>query len=190
MTETKTSSDLKEVLVIEFTDESAKKFREDFLPEARFNKERPVVIWINSPGGHVDALASMIETIRSVPNRIVTACIGRANSAGSILLSCGDRGFRYCAPHSRIMIHEISTAHAKEKVGEVLIDAQESARLEEFWLGLLAKNCEIEGGYKELRKMIRECEGKIWLNAEEALKFKIVDKIGIPKIKVSFDVEN
>lgn len=74
--------------------------------------------------------------------------------------------------------------------GSAYFDAKESARLEEFWLGLLAKNCEIEGGYQQLRKMIKDRDGKIWLNAEEALKFGIVDKIGIPKIKVSFDVED
>lgn len=190
MAEIKSSSDLKEVLVTDFTDESARKFREDFLPEAQFNKDRPVITWINSPGGNVDALASMVETIKSVPNKVITACIGRANSAGSILLSCGDKGFRYCAPHSRIMIHEVSTAHSKEKVSEVVIDANESKRLEEFWLGLLAKNCGIEGGYQQLRKMIKDRDGKIWLNSEEALKFGIVDKIGIPKIKVSFDIED
>lgn len=185
----KGSGDLKEVLVTDFTDESARKFREDFLPEARFNRDRPVIVWINSPGGNVDALASMIETINSVPNKVITACIGRANSAGSILLSCGSKGFRYCGPHSRVMIHEVSTSHAREKVGEVLTDAKESARFEEFWLGLLAKNCGIEGGYQELRREIKERDGKIWLNAQEAVKFGIADKIGVPKLKASFDIE-
>lgn len=190
MAEIKSSSELKEVFVTDFTNESARKFREDFLPEARFNRDRPVIVWIGSGGGEVNSLAMMVETIQSVPNKVITACIGRANSAGSILLSCGTKGFRYCGPHSRIMIHSISSQTGKEPVHELLIDAKESMRLEEFWLGILAKNCGIEGGYESLRKMIKDGEGKIWLDADSAKKFGIIDKIGIPKIKITFDIED
>ena len=53
----------------------------------------------------------------------------------------------------------------------------------DFCFAHLAKNCGIEGGYEVLRAKIKDCEGKIWLDAEGAKAFGIVDAVGIPKVK-------
>ena len=170
-----------EVLVNGFTEENAKKFREAFLSVAKRHPKKPIVVWINSYGGMVDALATIVETMKSVPNKVVTACVGIAASCGAVLLSFGDE--RYCGPRSRIMIHSMSSCSESTPVHEVHTDSKENLRLEEFWFTHLAKNCGIEGGYEVLRAKIKDCEGKIWLDAEGAKAFGIVDAVGIPKVK-------
>lgn len=171
-----------EILVNNFTEESAKRFREEFLFEAQKDKKKPVVVWVDTYGGAVDGLATMVETMDSVPNKVITACIGKAMSAGAILLSFGDE--RFCGPHSRIMIHEVLYGPPTANIHEVAALTKESLRINEYWLGKLAENCKIKGGYRALKRLfkIRDDDRTIHLNAKGALKFGIVDHIGIPKI--------
>ncbi len=175
-----TKDGYKEILVTEFTEASARKFREEFLAEAR-DPDREIIVWVDSMGGFVDPMATMVETIESVSNKVITACVGRAGSCGAILLSFGDE--RYCGEFSRAMIHRFSSGHDRTSTPEHLIDAEESARLENFWLEQLAKNCKIEGGLDALQKKIKDADGKIWLNAKGAKAFGLVDHIGVPKVK-------
>lgn len=172
-----------EILVNKFTEESAKEFRKAFLSESEKNPVKPIIVWIDSMGGKVNALATMVETIESVPNEVVTACVGKAMSAGAILLSCGDK--RYCGENSRIMIHECLVSIPHSNIHEVAVNSGEVLRQNRHWLSRLARNCGIKGGYKALKKMFKECEDNrtIYLNAPEALKFGIIDFIGIPQIK-------
>ena len=96
-----------EIWVHQFNEERAQIFRmEVFMASKMGGKKRPLVVYIDSYGGAADALASMIQTMDSVPNEIVTVCYGKAMSAGAILLSHGD--VRFCSPHSRVMVHEVS----------------------------------------------------------------------------------
>jgi ATP-dependent Clp endopeptidase proteolytic subunit ClpP len=169
-----------EIWVNDFTEESAQKFRESLLEEAKGDLLRPIVIYIDSYGGQVDSLAKMIETMDELPNPIVTVAVGKAMSCGSILLSHGD--VRFCGNHARIMIHEVSGG-AVGDVHDVSADVEEMKRLNRYFMGILAKNCGIKGGYDVLRKMIKGQDGRDnYMDAVEALKFGIVDAIGMPKI--------
>lgn len=169
------------IWVNEFTEKSALKFREQVLDFASKDDDRPVIIRIDSYGGYVDSLASMIETIDSIPNPIITSCEGKAMSCGAILLSHGD--YRFCGKHSRILIHEVSAGSIGD-VHDMYNDATEVKRLNTYFLGLLAKNCGRKGGYTALRKEIKEHDGRdIYLDAHKALDFGIVDEIGVPTVK-------
>src|SRR3989344_2593729 len=173
-----------ELLVNKFTEESAKEFREILLSESKKDAKKPAIVWIDTNGGAIDALATMVETIESVANEVITACVGRAMSAGAILLSCGSK--RYCGRNCRVIIHECLVGLPKANVHEVAAHSKEALRMNEYWLDRLAKNCLIEGGYDALKKIFKEREDDrtIYLNAEEALKFGIVDFIGVPRIEV------
>jgi ATP-dependent Clp protease protease subunit len=176
----KNQSKTGEIWVNEFTERSALEFREHVISISTKDPTGPIVIYIDSYGGYVDSLAKMIDTIHQVQNLIITACIGKAMSCGAILLSCGD--FRYCAPNSRIMIHEVS-AGAFGDVNEMKNSVEETDRLNKHFMNLLAKNCGLKG-YPDLRKIIKAHDGKdIFLGANEAVKFGIVDQVGIPKLQ-------
>lgn len=169
-----------EIWVNDFTEESAQEFREALLAEAKGDPLRPIVIYIDSYGGQVDALAKMVETMDELTNPIVTVAVGKAMSCGAVLLSHGD--VRFCGHHARVMIHEISGGTVGD-VHDVGADAEEMKRLNKYFMGILAKNCGIKGGYEALRKMIKGQDGRDnYMDAKAAMAFKIVDAIGMPKI--------
>ena len=175
------SSKNEEIWVNEFTEKSAKKFREEVLALVdKKGPEHPIVVRIDSYGGQVYSLAMMLETIDSIQNPIITSCEGKAMSCGAMLLSHGD--YRFCGKHSRVLIHEVSHGSWGD-VHDVYNDAEEGKRVNEYFLGLLAKNCGIKGGYKGFRKIIKERDGRdINLDAKAALDFGIVDEIGVPTV--------
>ncbi len=177
------SLEIEEIWVHEFDEASSKKFREAILKQASVidDVNRPIVVYIDSYGGIVDSLAAMIETIDSMPNPIITACMGKAMSCGAILLSHGD--IRFCGQHSRVMVHEVSGG-SQGDVHDFLNNAKEGNRLNKYFMGLLAKNCGVEGGYNGLRKIFKEHDGReLWMGAKAALKFGIIDNVGIPVIE-------
>lgn len=168
-----------EIWVTKFDEESAKKFRDSVMAIAKTDPNRPVVIYIDSYGGFVDSLATMIETIDEIPNPVITACIGKAMSCGAILLSHGD--VRFCGRHSRVMVHEVSSGTYGD-VHDMHADVQETKRLNEYFMGLLAQNCGFKN-YDEVRKLIKEQDGRDrYLNAQDALDFGIVDAVGTPRV--------
>jgi len=169
-----------EIWVNAFTEEAAQEFREHVLEHAKSDPTKPIIVYIDSFGGHVDALAKMIETLDEVPNLIVTVCMGKAMSAGAVLLSHGDA--RFIGKNSRVMVHEISSGTHGD-VHDVYADAVAVKRLNERFMGLMAKNCGLKGGYKALRKRIKSQDGRDnYMDAKEAVKFGIVDGIGIPRL--------
>lgn len=172
--------ELSEIWVNDFKEESAQKFRNSVLKASKADPSRPIVIYIDSFGGQVDALAKMIATMDEIPNTTITVAMGKAMSCGAILLSHGD--IRFCDSHSRIMVHEVSSGTFGD-VNDMKADVKETARLNEQFLGLLAKNCGLKGGYSELRKMIKEQDGRDrYFTAEQAKEFGLIDIIGLPKV--------
>lgn len=177
---------LSEIWVNKFDEDSAHKFRESVAGAIRGDPMRPIIIYIDSYGGAVDSLANMIETLDQVSNPIVTVCMGKAMSCGAILLSHGD--IRFCGPHSRIMVHEVSSGTFGD-VHDMHADVQETRRLNEYFMGLLARNCGFKN-YNEIRQLIKEQDGRDrYMDANDALKFGIIDIIGTPRITHSLTYE-
>lgn len=169
----------KEIWVTKFDEEHAQKFRHSVMDVAKSDPSRPIVIYIDSYGGYVDALAKMIETLDEVPNPIVTVCMGKAMSCGAILLSHGD--VRFLGKHSRVMVHEVSSG-TFGNVQDMKDDVKETVRLNQHFMGLLARNCGFKH-YEEFREILKQQDGRdLYLHGEEAIKFGIVDAIGLPRI--------
>jgi ATP-dependent Clp protease protease subunit len=115
-----------EINVSKFTEESAEKFSRQLNEATSIDTNHPIIINIDSYGGYCYSLINMMETLRSVPNPIITVCKGKAMSCGAILLAMGDR--RFCGKDSSIMIHEISGG-AVGHIDDIKVDAEESVRL-------------------------------------------------------------
>jgi ATP-dependent Clp protease protease subunit len=169
----------KEIWVTKFDEEHAQKFRNAVLDAAKDDPNKPITIYIDSYGGYVDALAKMIETLDEVPNPIITCCMGKAMSCGAILLSHGD--VRFLGRHSRVMVHEVSSGTAGD-VHDMHADVKETVRLNEHFMGLLARNCGFKS-YAELRKVIKDQDGRDkYLFGQAAVEFGIVDILGLPRV--------
>jgi ATP-dependent Clp protease, protease subunit len=68
--------------------------------------EKDIMLYINSPGGHVSAGLAIYDTMQYLHCDCATICMGQAASMGSFLLAAGTKGKRYALPHSRVMIHQ------------------------------------------------------------------------------------
>lgn len=174
--------DSDEIWVNEFTEDSAGYFRDRLMEVSKGDAKKPIVVYIDSYGGSVDALSTMIETMDEVPNPIITVAVGKAMSCGAVLLSHGD--VRFCGKYARVMIHEVSGGVQIGDVHDMFADATEVKRLNRWLMGLLAKNCGIKGGFDTIRKMVKDQDGRDrYLDSNDALEFGIVDVVGMPSIE-------
>ena len=172
-----TSTDPLPILVNEFTESSGKSFCEEVIKRSIADENQPIIINIDSYGGYVDSLAQMLNTLDSINNPIITVCIGKAMSCGSILLSHGD--YRFAAQHSRTMVHE-TLGGSKGNVNDILTSAEEMDRLNKHFMGVLAANC--GKTLEELLPLMRGEKRDLYMDAKASLDFGLIDYIGTPLV--------
>lgn len=174
------------IRVNKFDEESAKKFS-DSMSEAQ-NTGQPIVpVVIDSYGGQVYSLLSMVANIKASKIPVATIVQGKAMSCGALLFSFGAFGHRYMDKHATIMIHDVSTG-AHGKVEEIKADAKESDRLNQWLYREMATNCGKEEEY--FLKMIHERSHADWyLDATEAQSHGLANHLRVPDLKLKIDVE-
>lgn len=137
------------------------------------NPEKPISMYINSPGGSVSAGLAIYDTMNYIRSPVSTTCMGMAASMGSLLLAGGAPGHRYILPHARVMIHQPSGGY-RGKASDIADHAKEILRIRDrlnrIYQGHLTKKRTLE----EIEKYM---ERDHWMDAEEAVEFGIVDKI-------------
>ena len=139
--------------------------------------KKDIFLYINSPGGSVyDALA-IYDTMQYVTNEVQTVGIGMQASAAAFLLSSGANGKRFLLPHSTVMIHQPSSG-TRGKVTDQEIDLRESLRVKKLLENIMSKNTG-----QSAEQVHEDMERDRWMDAEEAKKYGIVDKV-IDDIKV------
>lgn len=89
----------------EITGDTANRFLSEFLYLSQ-DSEQPVIIYLNSPGGEVNAGLMIYDLIQGSPMEITMVCTGMCASMAACILAGGQIGRRYILPHSRTMIHE------------------------------------------------------------------------------------
>lgn len=135
------------------------------------DSKKDIFLYINSPGGSVyDALA-IYDTMQFVKADVQTVGIGVQASAAAFLLSSGAKGKRLLLPHATVMIHQPSSG-TRGKVTDQEIDLRESLRVKKLLEGIMAKNT----GQKA-EKIHEDMERDKWLDADEAVKYGIADKV-------------
>jgi len=70
------------------------------------NADADVAIYINSPGGDMNGLFAIHDTMRYINPDVATICVGQAASAAAVLLAAGTPGKRYALPNARVLIHQ------------------------------------------------------------------------------------
>ncbi len=172
--------------VNDFTEESYKEFRESILKAERTG-QTIIPIIVDSHGGDVDALFAMLDLIKSAKIPVATIGVGKAMSAGSVLVSSGTKGMRYLSPLARIMVHEVSTI-VFGKNSEITATAQEVDRMNEAFLRILDSNCEKQVGYwKSHLKEVKNAN--LFLTAEQSKDHGLIDIIGTPRILADVKVK-
>ena len=168
-----------EIFVNKFDEESARDFAKQLNEATMIDPNHPITIVIDSFGGQAFSLINMIESLRQVHNPIVTVCKGKAMSCGAMLLAMGDQ--RFCGKDSSIMIHEIS-AGTIGHVDDMKVDAEETIRLNLQVMTILAERCKMT--YKQMKdKITLNGRRDLYLTAQQAKEFGLIDAVGIPVIK-------
>lgn len=135
------------------------------------DSEKDIYLYINSPGGHVDAMFSILDVIDYVKPDICTIAYGTAASAASFILCAGTKGKRFALKNSSIMLHELSGG-SDGKFHDMEISYNYSKYLYEKMARYYAQ---FTG--KPLKKIKRDMLKDFYLSSDEAVEYGIIDKV-------------
>ena len=170
------------IRVTEFDKDGVKAFS-DGMSRAHEVGQPVIPIVIDSYGGSVYGLLSMIDMIRSSKAKVATIVEGKAMSAGAALFTFGAPGMRYMAPDAHLMIHEVAS-WTGGKVEEIKADAAHCDALNRRMLAMMAENC----GHDDpeyFARLIHDRKHADWyLNAREAIKHGIASHAKLPRLEV------
>jgi len=136
------------------------------------NPEKPIQIYVNSPGGVVSSGLAIYDTIQMMEPEVRTCCIGMAYSMGAVLLAAGTAGKRYALPHSRILIHQPHVGGLSGQVTDIDIQAKEMLNTRDTLNNILAKHTG-----QPIEKVRVDTERDYYLSPEEAKKYGLIDEI-------------
>lgn len=131
--------------------------------------ERPIELWISSPGGEVSSGLSIHDVMRHVEAPVYTICSGTAASMGAFLLAAGDK--RYATQNSRVMIHQ-PLGGTQGQVSDIKIQAEEIEKLRNLLESYLS---EYTG--QPYEKINTDCERDFHMNAQESKDYGIIDDV-------------
>ena len=135
------------------------------------NPKKEISFYINSPGGIVWSGLAIYDTMQYVSSKIMTICIGQAASAGSLLLTAGEKGMRFSLPNSRIMVHQPSGGY-QGQVTDIEIQTNEIKKTKNRLNEIYAKHTG-----KKINDVSNIMERDKYFSPEEAIKFGLIDKI-------------
>lgn len=135
------------------------------------DKKSDISLYINSPGGVVTSALAVYDTMNYIKSDVSTVCVGMAASAASLLLSSGTPGKRLILPNAEVMIHQVMGG-AEGQASDIEISAKHILKIKESLNKIMAKNTG-----QPLDKIERDTDRDYYMNAEEAKKYGIIDKI-------------
>ena len=135
------------------------------------NPKKEISFYINSPGGIVWSGLAIYDTMQYVSSKIMTICVGQAASAGSLLLTAGEKGMRFSLPNSRIMVHQPSGGY-QGQVTDIEIQTNEIKKTKQRLNEIYSKHTG-----KKISEISNIMERDKYFSPEEAIKFGLIDKI-------------
>jgi len=135
------------------------------------NPDKDIAFYINSPGGLVSAGLAIYDTMQFIKPDVSTLCVGQAASMGSLLLTAGAKGKRYCLPNSRVMIHQ-PMGGFQGQASDVEIHAREILYLKSRLNEILARHTG-----QDVATIAKDTDRDNFLSAEQAVSYGLVDKV-------------
>ena len=135
------------------------------------NPKKEISMYINSPGGMVTSGLAIYDTMQFIRPPVSTLCIGQAASMGSLLLTAGAPGLRFCLPNARIMVHQPSGGFQGQAT-DIMLHAQEILNLKKRLNEIYVKHTR-----QPLKKIEDALERDTFLTADAAREFGLVDKV-------------
>lgn len=138
---------------------------------------KDIDLYINSPGGHIDAGLAIYDTIQFIKSDVRTICIGMAASMGAVLLASGAPGKRMILPNARVMLHQ-PHGGAQGQAVDIEIQAREILRMRESLNKILSHH-----SGQPLDKIAKDVDRDYWMTALQAKEYGLVDEILVKRTK-------
>ena len=135
------------------------------------DREAPINMYINSPGGQVYAGLAIYDAMQMISNPISTVAVGVTASFGTVLLAAGAVGQRYALPHATIHLHQ-PLGGAQGQVTDIEIQAKEFLRLRTKLNEILMKHTGQPSDVIE-----RDTERDFWMDSQTAVNYGLVDEV-------------
>ena len=135
------------------------------------NADKDINIYINSPGGDINALFAIYDTMQFVRPDISCICFGQAASAAAVLLAAGAKGKRLALPRSRILLHQ-PYGQAMGQAADIELAAKEIERMRAMLEELLANHTG-----QPIEKIHRDTDRDFIMSAAEAKDYGIIDEV-------------
>jgi ATP-dependent Clp protease protease subunit len=138
---------------------------------AREDPNKPIRMYINSPGGQVYAGMAIYDTMQQVECPVSTVAVGFTASFGTVLLTAGTKGMRYALPHATIHMHQ-PLGGAQGQASDIAIQAQEILRLRTTLNQILSNHTG-----QPVEKIEEDTDRDVYMSAEEAKNYGLVDEV-------------
>lgn len=135
------------------------------------NPEIPISLYINSPGGSIDAMLAIYDAMQFVRPAVETVCVGQATWTAAVLLAGGARGSRAILPHGRVVLHQPAT-QGRGTVPDLILEADEVARVR-----LLLEEILAEHTGRTPEQIRQDTDRTLVLPGQAAVDYGIVDNL-------------
>src|SRR5690606_12410868 len=129
----------------------------------------------NSPGGSMDAMFAIYDSMQHVRPAVETTCIGMAASAAALILAGGEEGGRSILPPGRVMIHQPHVGGVGGQASDIEIHAAEIIRQREQANQVLARHTG-----QDIERIRTDTDRDRWMTADQAVEYGLVDRILSP----------
>lgn len=136
---------------------------------------KDISIYINSPGGSVYAGLGIYDTMQFISSDVSTICTGMAASMASVLLVAGTEKKRFALKHSRVMIHQ-PLGGVQGQASDIEITAREIQKIKKELYTIISDHSKTS-----YDKVWQDSDRDYWMDAEEAMKYGMVDEVLIKK---------
>jgi ATP-dependent Clp protease protease subunit len=135
------------------------------------NPDKDIHLYINSPGGAVNAGLAIYDTMQFIKPDVSTVCIGQAASMGAVLLAGGTHGKRFCLPHARMMVHQ-PLGGFQGQATDIEIHAREILRVRERLNQILVKHCG-----RSMDQIKDDTDRDFFMDGAEAVSYGLIDSV-------------
>jgi ATP-dependent Clp protease, protease subunit len=135
------------------------------------DSEKPIQMYIHSPGGEVYAGLAIYDAMQQISAPVSTTAVGMTASFGTVILTGGAKGMRYALPHATIHMHQ-PLGGTRGQVSDIMIQANEFMRLKNRLLDIF-----VAATGREREVIERDTDRDIYLDARQAVEYGLVDAV-------------
>lgn len=155
------------------TDELANALMAELLCLQSMDADRPISMYINSPGGSFTAMTAIYDTMRYIKPDVQTICLGMAASAAAVLLAAGTKGKRLALPNSTVLIHQPAMGQTQYgQSSDIEIAANEILRIRALMEQMLS-----DATGQPVEQISKDIDRDKYLTAEQAKEYGIIDEV-------------